>query len=297
MAHWSETSIENLLVNSHAQDNFQIALKEWYYTGYLEDLLDQRETCQLCAQPNLRYHFEIRNRVTGSILWVGSSCIEKFEITVYDESGHELIGDERTKLLESDRKKKQTEMALEPLRRLWQKEGVEHETIKNYVDAFKKRNGFVPQHLLWLFREMKRQNISYVPELYKVTLRSEADRDSLYKMSDDERGVIWFSLSIQQQKRYEDGEKAYQQRMAPLQTENEIRDSQHKPEPLPDVSYKFFVDFYDRQGIVLERIFNDNLRFLRALAQEVVNANDECAKAEVRISLTNYLVGTYHKND
>src|SRR6185437_14628582 len=49
------------------------------------------ETCELCDQEELRYHFEIRNAFTKKALWVGSHCILKFGLSVFEE-GNRLSG-------------------------------------------------------------------------------------------------------------------------------------------------------------------------------------------------------------
>jgi hypothetical protein len=60
------------------------ALREWAYTGQSNDYGQPEETCQLCDQEDLRYHFEIGNAQTGHHLWVGSKCIQRFEIAGFD---------------------------------------------------------------------------------------------------------------------------------------------------------------------------------------------------------------------
>ena len=99
MSSWSEISQKNLFPFSKEQTDFEAALKEWAHTGVLVDHLFPIETCQLCEHSNLRYHFEIVNNETQAALQVGSSCIEKFGIAVYDEEGNELQGGARGKQL------------------------------------------------------------------------------------------------------------------------------------------------------------------------------------------------------
>ena len=61
------------------------AFKEWYFTGRTEDHEQAIEDCQLCNQEQLRYHFEIENQHTHHHLWVGSQCILKFKVAVYED--------------------------------------------------------------------------------------------------------------------------------------------------------------------------------------------------------------------
>ena len=59
------------------------AFEEWSFTDNTVDHEEPVETCQLCDQEELRYHFEIKNSLTHKCLWVGSQCILKFNLSVF----------------------------------------------------------------------------------------------------------------------------------------------------------------------------------------------------------------------
>ncbi len=44
---------------------------EWSFTENTVDHESPIETCELCGQQDLRYHFEIANQYTDATLWVG----------------------------------------------------------------------------------------------------------------------------------------------------------------------------------------------------------------------------------
>ena len=75
---WLKKSEQNLIPLSISND-FSGALKEWFFTGDVEDHLGELVECEMCEHPELRYHFEIKNRLKENVLWVGSSCIERFQ--------------------------------------------------------------------------------------------------------------------------------------------------------------------------------------------------------------------------
>jgi hypothetical protein len=79
---WIKNAKKNLLPLSREQQKFALALREWHYTGNTYDLEEPIENCELCEHRDIRYPFEIANR-----LLVGSECIHKFEIGAIDESG------------------------------------------------------------------------------------------------------------------------------------------------------------------------------------------------------------------
>jgi hypothetical protein len=74
------------------------AFKEWRFTGATTDHEQPEETCELCGQEGLRYHFEIANTITKHIMQIGSECILKFDLAVYNE-GRKLSNEESRKHL------------------------------------------------------------------------------------------------------------------------------------------------------------------------------------------------------
>ena len=87
MSKWDERSMANLLPLSVSQD-FNTALREWRCSGEMKTHGEM--SCELCSKKDLHYQFEIVNPELGNSLWVGSSCIQKFDIYVEDEQGQEI---------------------------------------------------------------------------------------------------------------------------------------------------------------------------------------------------------------
>ena len=82
-----DRSMTNILSLSISK-NFTDALKEWHYSGSMRMIGEM--SCQLCGQKGLHRQFEIANKLLGNNLWVGSDCIEKFDIYIEDEKGQEV---------------------------------------------------------------------------------------------------------------------------------------------------------------------------------------------------------------
>jgi hypothetical protein len=55
---------------------------DWSFTEAVQDRGSARGRCALCDRRNLRFMFQVRNRHSGDQMWVGSSCILKFGLTV-----------------------------------------------------------------------------------------------------------------------------------------------------------------------------------------------------------------------
>jgi hypothetical protein len=89
---------ENILPLSVAE-TLPEAFEEWSFADETIDHEEPVETCQLCNQEELRYHFKIRNALTAHTLWVGSKCILKFGVSVF-EGGRRLTEDQAKKKLD-----------------------------------------------------------------------------------------------------------------------------------------------------------------------------------------------------
>jgi hypothetical protein len=120
MTRWRNKAIANLLKSSKEENDHTIAAKEWEFTGEVIDHLVSNKLCQLCEGENLRYHFEISNKHRNNgVLLVGSSCIKKFDITVFNESGIEIFGDQKASFLQKKIDQKKQELMLGQIRTLW----------------------------------------------------------------------------------------------------------------------------------------------------------------------------------
>ncbi|MGL1959110.1 MAG: hypothetical protein OCD00_17565 [Colwellia sp.] len=202
---WLEKSKENIIPLS-LSCIFNEALGEWYFTGDVEDHGEATMECELCEHPELRYHFEIGNKNNNNSLWVGSSCILKFqEIDVFDEDGNELRSElDRKEQLNKELKKRLEEKLLDPLRNLWriQTNILYRKEVERIVEKYKKNSAFQPDELVWLFTEMKKNDIGYDPKRYKLTLRSHYDKSALKLISIEQLRLIHPCFSVEQEKRF-----------------------------------------------------------------------------------------------
>lgn len=203
MSRWRNKAVINLLKNSKENSDHSIAAKEWEFTGTVIDHLTSNHRCQLCEGENLRYHFEIKNKTNNECsLLVGSSCIKKFDITVFDEGGNEIFGSQKSTFLQKKIEQKKKQKMLEQVRSLWKVSTFEERnTIEYYVDEYKIKNGFSPDNLNELFSLMEKHKIDFAAVLFKVSLRCQSELNSLLNMSEQERSRMLPSLSVSQKKR------------------------------------------------------------------------------------------------
>jgi len=56
--------------------------ENWIFTEKARDCGASRGCCGVCGRRNLRFQFQVRNMKTHQSMWVGSSCILKFGLSV-----------------------------------------------------------------------------------------------------------------------------------------------------------------------------------------------------------------------
>jgi hypothetical protein len=207
---WIQNSINNLLLLSNSQ-KFKIALKEWETTGEVIDHGDATSTCELCEHEYLRYHFRIKNSITNNKLWVGSSCIKRFEdIIIRDEQGNPILDKEqRIQKIYKYLNKHNVNKALSSLRELYRADKADKGNFLNYIEMsvkfFKEKGAFMPKNISVLFASMKYRKIKFTPSvsIYPIYLRSNKAKDQLLNLKPSYRHNILTCMSSDQKKRYE----------------------------------------------------------------------------------------------
>lgn len=230
MARWRNKAIVNLLENSTEKNDHSIAAKEWAFSGEVVDHFVSNQVCQLCESENLRYHFEIKNKSRdNSGLLVGSSCIKKFDISVFDENGKEIFGSQKSSFLQKKIDQKKQELMLEQIRSLWKVANPEEkDTIEYYVYEHKNKNGFSPNDLYDLFSLMERYKTEFNKVLFKVSLRSQFELNCLINMPEHEKDIILPCLSVAQKKRFsEKNNQAKKEKESKSNAANKMFENEH----------------------------------------------------------------------
>lgn len=173
------------------------AFKEWYFTERMEDHEIPEEDCELCDQEQLRYHFEIENRHTNHRLWVGSSCILKFQVQVFD-NGILLDSKGSAKKLEDLKKKMRLESCVKALRKLAHSEN--NNILSNALDFYLKNKYLTPKFAFVVFWRLNKNKIDHSPSFFKVSLKKDRYKRDLADMQLDRVHMIWPALSSSQRK-------------------------------------------------------------------------------------------------
>lgn len=94
--HFIISACRTLLANSVNKEVFKEAVAEWQFKAYY-DGLTPTSICELCGKTGLRHEFQIRNKLTGRWMLIGSECITSFDAVtalvgtgILDESGQRI---------------------------------------------------------------------------------------------------------------------------------------------------------------------------------------------------------------
>lgn len=173
------------------------AFHEWYFTENIEDHVIAEEDCELCDHEQLRYHFEIMNRHTHHRLWVGSSCILKFKVQVFN-NGILLNHDESEKKLEDLKKKMRLDSCIKALKNLAASEN--NEILSSALDFYIKNKYLTPKFAFVVFWRLNTNKIDHSPSFFKVSLKKDKYKKDFASMPLERVHMIWPALSSPQKK-------------------------------------------------------------------------------------------------
>ena len=200
---WRNKAQENLLLKSIEKSDHLLAAKEWEFTGKVIDHEVTDRRCELCEGENLRYHFEIKNKGNNNELMVGSTCITKFDITVWDDRGNEVFGkSKKTTFLNKEIEKKKREFVLDALRGIWRtsRGGVRHE-VESLGKMYKEGKALSPDHAIRLVKILQRNEVQIPSSSIKVGLRDHyAIYQALNQAKEDQLLLISFLTSPQKRR-------------------------------------------------------------------------------------------------
>jgi len=173
------------------------AFREWRFTDRSEDHGRPIETCQLCGQEKLRYHFEIGNDITDETLWVGSHCILKFDVAVLRE-GRRLTTQEAKRRLTELTNEMQLKTCIGALEKLAVAEN--NRILDGALDYYKRHGKLTPKYANVVFWRLKTNGIDHQPGFFKVELKRQQHIDDLKEMPTKRVHRFWAALSPAQRR-------------------------------------------------------------------------------------------------
>lgn len=174
------------------------AFEEWSFTERTIDHEQPTDTCQLCEHEELRYHFEIKNALTNKVLWVGSQCILKFNLSVF-EQGRRLSADDAKKKLERLMQQMRLQSCINALEKLAEAEG--NDILSNALAFYKKNKYLTPKFAFVVLWRLQSNKIDHSPSFFKINLQKDKYQRDLREMPLSRVHVIWPALSSAQRKK------------------------------------------------------------------------------------------------
>jgi hypothetical protein len=215
---YERNSRKNIFLLSEEKEDFILALREWHFTGEILTDIDAEMICELCEHKDLKYQYQIVNKIENSLL-VGSSCIAKFDIYVQDEEGKEVTEHKEAYLIKQAKKKyikdKLAKLTLtkpsgkiigtrEPnIGKEYHKVNLD-ESCKQWHEGGEKLDARI---LNYLFMRFEEEGISYEKGSFEISLKGNDAKNKLLSLRDYQYERIKGSLTTQQRKYYEENKK------------------------------------------------------------------------------------------
>ncbi|MGF6494203.1 hypothetical protein ABIE56_002394 [Luteibacter sp. 621] len=184
----------NILPRSNAQ-TLPEAFAEWAWTGGTEDHGSASETCELCEQESLRYHFEIHNDHTFATLRVGSTCILRWQMGV-QVNGKRLSQAAAKTAINDALKRMQRAACIRALEAVLAAEP--NEILQSALVAYRDGKALTPKQINVVFWRLDTAGIEYNPSFFKVDLRKERRWDDLRAMRPFQRDNVWKAMTSAQ---------------------------------------------------------------------------------------------------
>lgn len=174
------------------------AFGEWSFTENTVDHEQPIETCELCGQQDLRYHFEIANQYTDSTLWVGSHCILQFDVAVL-EKGRRLSPTEAKRHLAKLTQQMQLESCIRTLEQLAAKES--NPILSGALDYYRKNKKLTPKYAAVVFWKLQAFDVDHHPSFFQVELRRAQHVEDLRQMPTARVHRFWSALTTAQRRK------------------------------------------------------------------------------------------------
>ena len=179
-------------------DTLPRAFDEWAFTENTVDHESPIETCELCGQQDLRYHFEIANGYTSATLWVGSHCILQFDVAVL-EKGRRLSPNEAKRHLTKLTQKMQLESCVRALEQLAAQE--DNPILSGALEYYRRNKKLTPKYAAVIFWKLQAFRIDHHPSFFKIELRRDKHIEDLRQMPTRRVHRFWGALSTAQRRK------------------------------------------------------------------------------------------------
>lgn len=168
------------------------AFDEWRFAEETIDHEQRGEVCQLCEQEDLRYHFLIENELNGNQLWVGSQCILRFEVGVF-EKGRKLSPKDAKRKINRIFQQMRFDVCIKALERVVAAEN--NEILTNAWAYYRKNGNLTPKYAFVVLWRLQVHKIDHSPTFFKISLKTARQKANLADMDPSRVHLIWPALT------------------------------------------------------------------------------------------------------
>lgn len=188
------------------KNDLKKALGEWEYRENVYDLGSPDADCELCGHADIRYQFEIVNRINSNRLLIGSECITRYsDISVYQGSNRisdpnlarQKVGRDRGRLI-TEAHTKAVINSLINLAKVDQDFG--QEKIESFIIYYQERGAFTPRQLSTLIWRLEKHQVDFKKFYLKMTIKKNIEKEQFLSMENWRIRKIYNSLSASQKK-------------------------------------------------------------------------------------------------
>jgi hypothetical protein len=163
---YSHRTANNLLRRSVANTPSG-ANGEWRFTGNITDNERTHVTCQFCGKEGLRYQFEVWNALTDVMMLVGSKCIFRFNVSVYN-GDQRLTPREAQKHLGGLTQSLQDEDCIKVFEQLVAKDAMK--SLRGTYELYVRSLRLTPKQAALVFWRLEYNQIAYSPSFFRIRL-------------------------------------------------------------------------------------------------------------------------------
>lgn len=169
--------------------------RTWIFSGSVMDYELHIAPCGLCGVPD-RFAFEVRQRLTGQSLWIGSGCLMHHGFTILRD-GQPLAYGPAQGYVSTLIRDMRRQAWFNGLMQTYSMD--DHPALYEALVGYQVHGHFTPVQAANVFQAMEKQKTRYDPSCFRIDLKTPTCRKELRRLPPWEVWRFWSVLTPQQQ--------------------------------------------------------------------------------------------------
>ena len=189
--------VKERIIPLSVSSDIRQAINEWRFTDRVHDNGYAEEVCEFCGQESIRYQYEIENTNNLNRIWVGSSCILKFDVPVIF-NGRRLDPTAAKTRLDNLAYEMRRQACITALEQLAASEA--SPALGSALKQYKQRRTLTPKQIALILWRLQHNKIDHHSSFFTVDLTKQRYKDDLKAMATWKVHQIWPALTSSQRK-------------------------------------------------------------------------------------------------